>query len=286
MKIMNSKPKTGFTLVELLVVIAIVGVLIGLLIPAVQSVRESSRRVACANNQRQLILAIHSFESANDQIPETLSLDPNLKLTHWHTALLPFLDQRTIFQEVKDELGNKVHVFQQKHFTTTINVFQCPSEPNIGKVIESEETGFQFAFTNYCGVNGIKNEDSNGVFPTNLQILSPIKFSKVSDGLSNTLAFGERPPSEFQQGFGMWLGSQNAWAASVGVNEGIVGECENEMKFQAPNPLDTDPCRVYQHWGHHPLGINFARVDGSVHFTSYEIESMVLSSLATRSKGD
>ncbi len=283
---MIRSPKHGITLVELLVVVAIIGVLIAMLLPALQTIREASRRVACANNQRQIILAVLTFESANKQLPRTLSFEPNSKLAHWQSKLLPFVERPAIYQEVQNEFDERVHVYHQKNFSTTIDVFQCPSEPEIRKIFEADRTGFQFAFTNYCGVNGVRNEDSNGVFPTDLAILesSTVLLSMISDGLSNTLAFGERPPSSRGHGFGMWLGSQNAFAASIGINEGFVEEECQEMRFEFPRA--TEACKVFHHWGHHPSGVNFARIDGSVHFVNYSINLETMKSLATRSEGD
>jgi prepilin-type N-terminal cleavage/methylation domain-containing protein len=282
MKLSN---KNGFTLVELLVVIGIIGILVSLLLPAVQSVRESSRRISCANKQRQLILAILSFESANQRIPATLSLDSTARLAHWHSTLLPFLELEPLHEEVQRDFQQNIHVFDQRHLSTNIHVFQCPSEPNIGKIFEAEDVGAQFAFTSYCGVNGINREVSNGFFPTDLSVLEDvaIRLSMITDGLSNTLAFGERPPSPIQQGFGMWLGSQNSLSASIGVSEGDIEDCV-EIKFGFPQ--HQEECVIFHHWGHHPLGINFARADGSVHFVSYSIELGTVKSLATRSQGD
>ena len=277
--------RKGFTLVELLVVIAIVGILVGLLLPAIQAVRESSRRAVCANNQRQIILAVLSFESANGKVPATLSFDPSSKLAHWHTKLLPFLDRPNLYSEIRTDFEKEIHVFRQRNFSTNVSVFQCPSEPNLGKIFEADDIGSQFAFTNYCGVSGVSNEDSNGVFPTDLSVLETleVRLSMISDGLSNTLAFGERPPSSIGQGYGMWLGSQNSFAASIGINEGTIEDCA-DVKFEFPNG-DLE-CAIFHHWGHHPAGINFARIDGSVHFMNYSSELEVLRSLATRSLTD
>jgi prepilin-type N-terminal cleavage/methylation domain-containing protein len=277
--------KSGFTLIELLVVIGIVGVLVAMLLPAVQSTREAARRLACANNQRQIILAILSYESANQQLPRTLSLNRDSSLAHWHSRLLPYLELQSLYSDIQRDFDGGIHVFRQSNLSTNINVFQCPSEPLVGKIIEAEDTGFQFAFTSYCGVNGTSNEASDGVFPTDLDVIvsAPIRLAMIPSGLSNTLAFGERPPSSYQQGFGIWLGSQNALSASIGVNEGLVDDGKFDctgVRFQHPG--SSEQCNVYHHWGHHPLGVNFARVDGSVQFVGYSIDLITLRALATR----
>ena len=284
---MKLNSRAGFTLVELLVVLGIVGILVAVLFPAVQSVRESARKITCANNQRQIILALLSYENANQRLPSTLSLDSGSFLAHWHSQLLPHLDLESLYSDIQGDFDARIHVFYQRNLSTNVNVFQCPSEPLIGKIIEAKETGFQFAFTNYCGVNGTSNKASDGVFPTDLGVVTttPIRLAMITSGLSNTLAFGERPPSSYKQGFGIWLGSQNALSASIGVNEGIVGgdnfDCDG-IRFQHPG--SSEQCRVYHHRGHHRLGVNFARVDGSVHFVDYSIDLNILRALATRNE--
>ncbi len=281
---MKSGANNGFTLVELLVVVGIIGILVAMLLPAVQYVRESARRAACANNERQIALALLSYENTHLRIPETLSLGPSSFLSHWHFQLLPYLELQNLYSSVQRDFDNDIHVHVHSNQTTNVNVFQCASEPLIGKVIQAE-TGFQFAFTNYCGVSGTSLKASDGVFPTDLVVVvsTPIRFAMITSGLSNTLAFGERPPSNYQLGFGIWLGSQNALSASIGVNEGSVDDdsldCEG-IRFGYPR--DSGQCSVYHHWGHHPGGVNFARVDGSVHFVDYSIDLDTLRALATR----
>jgi prepilin-type N-terminal cleavage/methylation domain-containing protein/prepilin-type processing-associated H-X9-DG protein len=267
----------GFTLIELLVTIAIVAILIGLLLPAVQAVREASRRTHCLNNLRQVSLALHNFEGSHGNLPPTLSD----QLNHWHVSVLPHLEQRALHEKVKNGLV-EIHPYDSPYFSATISVLQCASNPDAGLVIESSGTGAMFAFSDYCGVAGSDEVANDGVFV--LVPSTPVKFRDVSSGLSNTLMLGERPPNPYEHGVGMWLGSQWAAGASMSVTNG--GQIE-------PFPDDCDsarfsrgerfkPCSAFHHWSYHPGGGNFARADGSVAFMSYEIDTGTLLSLGKR----
>ena len=180
----NSK---GFTLVELLVVIAIIGILIGMLLPAVQQVREAARRTQCANSMRQLALAMHNYESANSHFPPGIqSIDPSLIPVdpsldagdvlfrhgfNWSAIILPFVEQQSQFQI----LGRLSEKFSRPkwwgvlpdinggaftdHAATELGLFVCPSCPM--DPINNKRAGGRHAKSNYVGVVGPKMEEGD-----------------------------------------------------------------------------------------------------------------------------
>ncbi len=197
----------GFTLIELLVVLGIIGVLISLLLPAVQGAREAARRGACQNNLHQIGLAIHGYHAANGCFPMAITdedpADAYGGFYSVHVRLLPYLDQVPLYNAVNFETGTWCTDTYQSSVTfqqqlknlanntarfTSISTFVCPSDGG-----PFRETG-----TNYRGCAGVgwywmttvEHPDSgNGVFAESAQ---PIRMSWVTDGLSHTAAFSER----------------------------------------------------------------------------------------------
>ena len=154
---MKSK-RTAFTLVELLVVIAIIGILIGMLLPAVQSVREAARRTACANNMRQMALACLNHESALmrlpvghhavDMRPVGGDLDP-WDYWGWRTHILPFIEQKSLF----DEFDLSQRPVENGFFSTDIPMFVCPSDPDINDQLVVR-VGVLTSLSSYVGNGG------------------------------------------------------------------------------------------------------------------------------------
>jgi prepilin-type N-terminal cleavage/methylation domain-containing protein/prepilin-type processing-associated H-X9-DG protein len=136
---MKTRRMMGFTLIELLVVIAIIGVLIGLLLPAVQQAREAARRSTCSNNMKQLGLAIHNYESANKVFPTVcVSEDPFGNVNTWMTMTLPYNDQSAIYDQLNFGSQNAMCPATPVYFVRanrtacikTIGTFMCPSDPD------------------------------------------------------------------------------------------------------------------------------------------------------------
>ncbi len=120
------------TAIELLVVIAIIAVLIGLLLPAVQKVREAAARVKCQNNLKQIGLALHNYESTNNVFPVAEAYPPPAAGTlAVHVALLPYVEQSNLYNQYESNATNQAVAIQQK-----ISLFDCPSDPNVGAVVD------------------------------------------------------------------------------------------------------------------------------------------------------
>ncbi|MFZ4468214.1 MAG: DUF1559 domain-containing protein [Pirellula sp.] len=279
--------RVAFTLIELLVVIGIIGILVALLIPAVQMARESARRMSCFNNQRQLALAVHLHESTHRRLPQTLSDRRDTLLLFWQAQVLPFMEQEPLFDAVRSEIRNGQPILSNPYRRTNVGTLQCPSNPDQGLLVKADVS--LFAFTDYCGVAGAYED--NGIFPLDLRKKGTV-FAQVTGGISNTFLFGERPPSDLDEGFGAWIGGQMSWPASTYTNGmralfpdraqvNLLDGCGSRTDLTYQRGERGNRCPTH-HWSFHPGGGNFARADGSVEFVSYEIDRDILARLASR----
>ena len=209
----TSRRHPGFTLIELLVVIAIIAVLIGLLLPAVQKVREAAARTKCQNNLKQIGLAMHNYHSAHGHFPPGYTSGP-VSLPAgaaaeadtgpgwgWGTYLLPYLEQDNLHRTIDLKQGIEAPVNAAAR-VQVLAVFRCPSDSPVpsGEVfdVEGDNTPVvaRVAFSNYAAMFG-RGEASetpaagDGVFYRN----SRIRVESISDGTSQTLAAGERSGS-------------------------------------------------------------------------------------------
>src|SRR5947208_11147910 len=182
---------SAFTLIELLVVIAIIAVLIGLLLPAVQKVREAANRIKCSNNLKQLCLGLHNYAGVRGSFPaayEAPSLNPGWG---WGSNILPFVEQDSLYKAAGINVltfGNGANPALPNNFTQSVlSIFRCPSNaaPDLNPM------RLYFALSNYRAVAGpitypyfFVNQDMGGVMWQN----SKIRFTDISDGTSNTLA--------------------------------------------------------------------------------------------------
>ncbi|MHC2067069.1 DUF1559 family PulG-like putative transporter [Bremerella sp. T1] len=187
----SSSQKRGFTLVELLVVIAIIGVLIALLLPAVQQAREAARRSECSNNLKQFGLALHNFESTHQQIPGGEYTDAQYFSPH--AMLLDFMEQTAIADRIDLDIG----VFSEPNLTLSYEQppgFACPSDPFPAEGIAQGSTSYHGnwgSWVHFNGWDGIFGPQADGQGGSSVKKLPPLRFGKIVDGLSNTAAFAE-----------------------------------------------------------------------------------------------
>jgi prepilin-type N-terminal cleavage/methylation domain-containing protein len=179
--------RSGFTLIELLVVIAIIAVLIGLLLPAVQKVREAANRAKCINNLKQLGLAVANYASANqDQLPGFATQIPGSsgpRPTTIETALLPYLEQSNLYFSIS---AGGAYSTTNSLYSTVLTVYQCPSDSSTDQLaIGIGLTYSGGGATSYaCNPNVFVNSASGSNY-------APFKINTISDGTSNTLGFAE-----------------------------------------------------------------------------------------------
>jgi len=293
---LQSRNRRAFTLVELLVVIAIIGVLIGMLLPAVQMVREAARRTACANNMRQLGLAAMNYESAHQYLPPGwITQDGVTPIAEpgwgWSAQLLPYLEAQNLYEQIdlNVAIDDPMH---ESVLETPLPIFMCPSDPAprlvnldihiehghpsplVGPMPQTHNHDHLLAGrSNYSGVfgsNEIEDDPAagNGMFFANRRI----RLADVTDGLSNTLMIGERRNDVATIS---WVGVV-PWIDEPAAR--IVGAADH-----TPNHPDGhfEDFRSY-----HPAGINVVLADGSTHFIPETIDQDLWGDMATRSGGE
>jgi prepilin-type N-terminal cleavage/methylation domain-containing protein/prepilin-type processing-associated H-X9-DG protein len=308
------RPRPAFTLIEMLVVLAIIALLLGLLLAAVQRVREAANRMSCQNKLKQLALACQLFHDTENRLPYSqygtqngipYGAGPTSSAWSWLARLLPYLEQ--------DNLYRQAGIPQSKLFATTsasmeVNLFLCPSDNALGEGPRRDAgnlEGFPVGNTNYKGVSGAnwgddfdefqqnqgafntdwRNRGTNGSFDglnngdgifyrTNLRF--PLRLTDISDGTSNTFLIGEDVPAK------------NKWCSWPYANN-AHGTCAIPPNVPRPDGGEYDP----NHWqntsgfrSRHPGGLQFAYADGSVHFISDGIGLLIYRAMATIRGGE
>ena len=283
--------RAGFTLIELLVTIAIVGVLIGLTLSAVQRVRAAAERARCANQLRQIGLALHQYHQAQGRFPAGTSGPTDaMPFAAWPVRLLPFLERSSVWSEVESAFRLEkdfLKVPPHHWLTEPMPPFACPADSRAA-VPGILPSGSCRGLTSYLGIEGVNSFRRDGL----LFLGSAVRIADITDGASNTFAVGERPPSAtFVLGwwYGGWgMDQTGSGDAVLGVRAKNNGEYAPDCptgpyRFQ-PGRVD-DPCAAFRFWSLHDGGSHFLLADGSLRFVRYAADDL-LPALATRSAGD
>lgn len=294
----------GFTLIELLVVIAVIGVIVALLLPAVQAAREAARRMTCTNHLKQIGIALHTYHDSNKMFPVARNPYP---LVHSSLSrLLPYFEQSDLQNliDYSQPLSNAKNVAAAQVF---IPLLVCPSD-GLGRVPGMPEAGSNYVANNGTGTVGFGLIASgDGVFTQ-----SYMGFKDILDGTSTTAAFSESllgrgltssgatpadprrevlevpggndpTPADCQAGAGVWSGKRGAkW---------IDGHYGNTLynHYYVPNPREWDCGNGSHNKGLstarsvHPGGVNLLLCDGSVKQVANTVSLVVWRSLGTRS---
>ncbi|MCA9267883.1 MAG: DUF1559 domain-containing protein [Planctomycetales bacterium] len=285
--------RTAFTLVELLVVIAIIGILVALLLPAVQAARAAARRMQCGNNLKQIGVALHTYAASNkEQFPVGSPGDAKHGVFTW---LLPYLEQQNLYDSL--DLENKtLNTFQEPHKFTHLSVYFCPSYP-FKKVFQGNSNDhLDGAVCTYQGNGGVVRDPTkqamtpsdNGDLPDNgvfgWQYARTI--GEIKDGTSNTWCMGEFVQRDYKGGqFVDPPGNTRAWILGA-TRGGSRGLYSMKVFENAPNALvdrvaDGIPFNYLPMGSFHSGGLQFLLCDGSVHFVSSNIEMKVYEDMAT-----
>ena len=277
----DRRSRSAFTLVELLVVIAIIGILIALLLPAVQAAREAARRMQCSSRLKQLGLAMHNYANTHQAFPPGC-IDDGVRQRQqwgWGVFLLPFLERISLHRDLAPNDRRLVDLLNDPAARVLVQVpipmFRCPSD-RTPKLLEKTDqirdldgeapvgTDFFGATSNFIAVTGfwdIADEPANGVFSRN----SAVDFPQIRDGTSNTFALGER---DFYCAAGIWAGVRDARGGGPRGADYVLGRVS--IKLNDPRNVGNDRC-CEGFSSPHPGGANFALCDGSVRFINENI---------------
>jgi len=320
---MTSKP--GFTLVELLVVIAIIGVLVALLLPAVQSAREAARRMQCTNNLKQMGLALHNFHDTNKIFPparDELVTSPvtgtNAWTASWMTFILPYIEQQALFQTYrfdKDWADSATNDHASGPIKAKLKAYMCPSAPgqstrpvngNRGNTDYSATTERESpnAFLNALQASAVADGDPNFIGVLGKNVLLTVgtnpavrpanrRMATITDGTSNTFLVGE---CAGRNTF-WWMGKRQAttiangpWATDAARLQ--IGGCDPSNPTYPLNnknvagPKAVNCINSKEIYAFHPSGACVAMADGSVRLVSANLDLNMAYALLTRDRGE
>ena len=290
--------RAAFTLLELLVVIAVVGVLIGLLLPAVQKAREAANRISCANNLKQLALAAHHYHDSNGAFPPGYYRAPGpwlgVKVVTLYVALLPYIEQDGLSRRWDfARYGNNLGPYPTAPAAQVIALAVCPSDALPRPAVDRNDTEASprhWGLVSYGGNAGVRatgGETRDGVFFQG----SAVRIADVTDGTSTTLLLGERNhwgPS-YDRLCPRDPSGTNGWWAYAGTADVLLGAAV-PVNYQAPataaSCADVKADRLSAFGSRHPGGANFALADGSVRFLPDATALTTLRALSTRATGE
>jgi prepilin-type N-terminal cleavage/methylation domain-containing protein/prepilin-type processing-associated H-X9-DG protein len=307
-------PRRAFTLVELLVVIAIIGVLVALLLPAVQSAREAARRMSCQSNLKQMGIACHNFHDTRGNFPSghkvTFNGSTQVYFSNWALQILPFIEQENLFKQYDDELPN-IHANNKLVRETWVPTYGCPSELK-PKLLMIPDTGANDGARNnipymagsYRGMGGVSATgfDQWAGFPSEVLVnmarapglrgmlhtdwqggVAAERMANITDGTSNTMLVGERSTRTTPGRGTFWADSFNLYSVSGAFAQSAALLADYDACIRVAN--DQAQCKYG--WGSfHPQQLNFVFGDGSVRTIKTNIDMQLFTFLSTIGNGE
>jgi prepilin-type N-terminal cleavage/methylation domain-containing protein/prepilin-type processing-associated H-X9-DG protein len=280
--------RRAFTLVELLVVIAIIAILIGLLLPAVQKVREAAARTSCFNNLKQIGIAAHSYHDVHGRLPPGYSsavaqdgsdLGPGWG---WGSYLLPELEQDSLKSQIRFDLDIR-HAANAVPRSHRLPVFVCPSD-NAERTFVTAGNPVTLAHANYVGVFGTNEiEDGpslgNGVFFRN----SRVRIADITDGTSTTFIAGERSSNI---ALATWTGSVTGAEVPLQSNPTVTEGPQLLVLGRGDHEPNSPSAHIDDFYSRHPQGVNCLFGDGSVRIINNSVALTVWQAIQTRAGGE
>ncbi len=302
----------GFTLVELLVVIAIIGVLVALLLPAVQSAREAARRMRCQNNLKQIGLASHSFHDVTLEMPKAVHPETGMS---WHVFILPYIEQQALFNQFDTTTVNYSHGGSNRndpHGLQIIAAYQCtscplkrqpmnaPNHTNGPSDLIPANTGQPAAIPHYYGVNGPRGTNypvgtathegvpaaTSGIFQRD----SKVRMAMITDGTSNTMmvaemswiapVYGTRYRT-WVRGAEEYTGVQAGRPAFYVSGRNVTNPINAIQRSNLISPYNDMPFGSL-----HSGGMNGCFADGSVRFVNQNLSMATYRAIASRDQGE
>jgi prepilin-type processing-associated H-X9-DG protein len=279
--------RPAITLIELLIVLAIIAILIALLVPAVQRARSALARIECANNLKQIGLALHNYHGVYKHFPASLGAPTDAQASGPANAVAPV--PATDATWIRSILPN----LQQQNATwdKALAALTCPADPRAGVFYNPID---QHGYTSYLAVAGLEIYDDLGI----MFLESSVRATDVSDGLSNTLLAVERPPVMMAELWGWgWWESYDAGDVQIGMKVTAwyqYTSCDSSPQYFGPGTTGADVvsfvgdptfCHANHAWSFHAGGANMLLGDGSVRFVTYAAYE-ILPALATIRGGE